>query len=229
MNKTKRVILKTCAAFTFGLVCWANTASASQNIDVTATLNPSASIELSNAGSFTVSPTSNGTFNHSDFDIKAYTNSLAGYTIVMTTTDTNLNLVNTTGSNVGEITTIPTLEENEEGYRCLTYAEEAAFLKEHDGSLVPECTFTANRWGIAVNSGNYFPAVSGMVINRTDKATGSTGEITTVKLGAKIGMLAASGTYAATLNFAIVANIPEEDNLAATSETVANGATTENQ
>lgn len=54
-------------------------------------------------------------------------------------------------------------------------------------------TFTSDRWGIAVNSGNYFPAVSGMVINRTHEAT---------------------------LNFAIVANIPEEDNLTA-GETVA--------
>ena len=211
MNKTKRVILKTTAsaAIIAGLFYWCNPVSAGQNIDVAATLNPSASIELSQAGSFTISPTGNGTFNHSDFNIKAYTNSLAGYTIVMTTSNTNLHLTDQSASGENTLTTIPTLEANEGGYHCLTYAEEAALLSESEDALVPECTFTSNRWGIAVNSGNYFPAVSGMVINRTHVATGSAGDITTVKLGAKVDILAASGTYEATLNFAIVANVTE--------------------
>lgn len=211
MNKTKRVMLKitASAAIIAGLIYWANPVSAGQNIDVSATLNPSASIELSSAGSFTISPTGNGTFNHSDFNIKAYTNSLAGYTIVMTTSDTNLNLTNSSESEVDELTAIPTLEANESGYHCLTFAEEAALLSEDPDALIPECTFASNRWGIAVNSGNYYPVFSGMIINRTHAATGSTGDITTVKLGAKVDILAASGTYEATLNFAIVANVSE--------------------
>ena len=228
MNKTKRVILKTTAsaAMIVGLFCWYHPVSAGQNIDVAATLNPSASIELSNAGSFVVSPTGKGTFNHSDFNIKAYTNRLARYTIVMTTDDTNLNRVDASADADDELASIPTLEANETGYRCLTYVEEAAILSESEDAMVPECTFASNRWGIAVNTGNYFPVFSGMIINRTHEATGSTGDITTVKLGAKIDILAASGTYEATLNFAIVANIPEEDNPAVASETVASETAT---
>lgn len=210
MNKTKRVILKTTAsaAIIAGFVYCVNPVSADQNIDVSATLNPSASIELSANGSFTVSPTGNGTFNHSDFNIKAYTNSLAGYTIIMTTDNTNLKHSGEVDSE-DEITSIPTLEAREGGYNCLTYAEEAALLKEDADAIIPECTFASNRWGIAVNAGSYQPVFSGMIINRTHAATGSTGDITTVKLGAKIDILAASGTYEATLNFAIVANVTE--------------------
>ena len=206
LMKTKKVILKTLsfAAVTTlaGIVSSTNSVFAEQNIDVTATLNPSASIELISGESFTVAPTGNGTFNHSDFNIKAYTNSLAGYTIIMTADDTNLSQTGIEGA-----TPIPTLDEKEGGYSCLTYAEEAALLRTN--SVIPECNFTSNRWGIAVNSGNYFPVFSGMVINRTHEATGSKGDITTVKLGAKIDTLAASGTYEATINFAIVANVTE--------------------
>lgn len=217
MNKTKKVILKTIvsAAAIFGLGFLTRPVSAEQNINVEATLNPSASIELSSASSFTISPTGNGAFNHSDFSIRAYTNSLAGYTIVMTTGDTNLNRVSSNlNANEGPLS-ISTLDEKKGGYSCLTYMEEAAFRRENADVEVPECNFTSNRWGIAVNSGNYFPAVSGMVINRTHEATGSTGDVTTVKLGTKIDILASSGAYEATLNFAIIANIPEEDNLTA--------------
>ena len=211
MNKTKRVASKIIATsvLLMALSFVVKPVFASQNIDVSATLKPSASIEISPVGSFAVSPTGNGTFNHSDFSIKAYTNSLNGYTIVMTTDDTNLGRKGVSDEESDGITSIPTLEEKEGGYNCLTYVEEAEFLKTSPDGTVPACTFASNRWGIAVNSGNYFPAFSGMTINRTHEATGSTGDITTVKLGAKIDILAASGTYEATLNFAIVANVTE--------------------
>lgn len=209
LMKTKKVIRRItifCAAMITGCIHWGNPVSAKQNnVDIAATLNPSASIELSSGGSFAVSPTGDGAFNHSDFNIKAYTNSLAGYTIVMTTDDTNLNRKNADG----EKFSIPTLDANDNGYTCLTYAEQAALLKENAEAEIPECNFMPNRWGIAVNAGNYRPVFSGMIINRTHEATGSVGDITTVKLGAKVDVLAEKGTYEATLNFAIVANVTE--------------------
>lgn len=211
MDKTKRVVTKTVAlvATILGFVFTGGAnVSAGQNVDVTATLKPAASITLSSSGSFAISPTGAGTFEHSDFDIKAYTNSLAGYTIVMTTDDTNLSHI-VDGKKDKDSDPIQTLEAKEGGYTCLTFVEQTAFLEANPESEIPDCNFVSNRWGIAVNSDNYFPVTSGMVINRTSEATGSKGDITTVKLGAKIDILAAAGTYEATLNFAIVANVSE--------------------
>ena len=205
IKKVIRSIIVFCGAAVTGCTYCVAPVSAENNIDVAATLNPSASIELISGGAFTISPNGDGAFNHSDFSIKAYTNSLAGYTIVMTTDNTNLNRKNTNGEEFA----IPTLDENEEGYTCLTYAEQAALLSENENAIIPECNFMPNRWGIAVNSGNYRPVFSGMVINRTHKATGSVGDVTNVKLGAKVDIMAAKGTYEATLNFAIVANVTE--------------------
>ena len=120
----------------------------------------------------------NHEFDNKDLNVYVTTNSPAGYKLSMTAANTSLV---ETRDNTKTIQTLPVLAG---GYT--------------------ESTFTANRWGYKVGTGNYMAFESGVVIKNTD--TLADNDTTTVNFASKIDYTQAPGAYSTELTFAAVVN-----------------------
>ena len=120
-------------------------------------------------------------FDSKNLTVTVGTNNETGYKLYVNTTGDTTNLVEKNDSNLY----IQTLADNgTTGYT--------------------ENTFTANRWGYKLNTQNYFPFVSGALVNSSDIATA--GVSSTLTFGAKASYDTKAGSYALALNFQATAN-----------------------
>lgn len=193
MNKTKKVIsIISLVLLCFGAVFYGQSraSAGSSNVDFVATLEPSVSIAIQySTNPLEIELTSKGAFNSQDIKITSYSNSDLGYTVTVSAPTTDL--ITPSGG------VVPTLSDLPGGYTTEPGQEN---------------TFTTNRWGIAVNNGNYFPVstVGSKIIDVSSGATGQDGVANTVHIGAKLDLESPTGTYETALNFVIVAKLPEQ-------------------
>ena len=117
-------------------------------------------------------------FDSKDFAITVSTNNATGYYMTMSSDSTNLIKTNDATK------TIPTLESLEGGYTSET--------------------FTTNKWGYKIGSGNYNAFVSGTRIGGADTTANS--DVTILNFATKVDFLQPSGTYQNELTFTVVAN-----------------------
>ncbi|MBR2710147.1 hypothetical protein IKF02_00720 [Candidatus Saccharibacteria bacterium] len=192
MNKTKKVIfILSLVSLCFGAVFYGHVdvLAGTSNLDFAATLEPSVSIAIEySTNPLAIELTSKGTFNSQDIKITSYSNSDDGYVVTVSAPTTDL--ITPSGD------AIPTLADLPGGYTT---------------ELGKDNTFTTNRWGIAIDNGNYFPiSATGLkIMDVSGGFTGKAGATSTVHLGAKLDLESPTGTYETALNFAIVAKIPE--------------------
>ncbi len=169
-----------------GVFAFNTTNVSAKDVDFSVNLETSSTLVLPSAPvNLLIEPTANGRFTSGSFNVTAYSNSPAGYTLTMTTTSTAL-VSSTVDTMTGTFPTIPTLS-----------------------ASATESTFELNKWGISTDGTNYLPMEEAYTLADTT-ATGATanGVTTTVNIGTKLDFDTLPGTYSTTINIALVADIP---------------------
>lgn len=157
------------------------------DVDMTLNLMTSSTLILPSAPiNLAIEPTSEGRFSSGSFNVAAYSNSPAGYTLTMTTTSVDLTS-NTYNFATDTYPVIPTLSNN-----------------------ATESTFEMNKWGISLDGGtSYIPMVTEKTLaDTTSTGAMANGVVTTIGIGAKLDLQTVPGKYSTTINFALVASAP---------------------
>ncbi len=161
---------------------------AENSTDFSITTAPVLQLEVPSSASLLLNPTSSaGDFNSTTITAIVSTNSMLGYTLTVSPTNTA-----ETTDLIGSSTNMPALESSDDGYT--------------------ESTFTANKWGYRLsNNSNYFgmPRTLAPEAWDTSGPTSETDHILT--LAAKVDGSFPAGSYATTLNFELVAKRNELD------------------
>lgn len=168
---------------------YADTAST----DFSITVNPSASLTVSAASvSLQITPNKSGVYDSASLDVTASTNSTAGYTLTMATSNTSLTS-STINVNTGTNPTIPSIAESQTGISA------ADFAASTDSNIL-------NHWGLAIGNSNFNAIKSEQTIKTTD--TNITNDTTTLSMASKLDLNTVPGVYSTTLNFQLTANTP---------------------
>ncbi len=206
--KKQKLIIPTIIALGASIAAngaYADTAST----DFSITVNPSASLIVSAASvNLQITPNKSGVYDSASLDVTASTNSTAGYTLTMATSNTSLtsSIVNV---NTGTNPTIPSIAESQTGISA------ADFAASTDSNVL-------NHWGLAIGNSNFNAIKSEQTIKTTD--TNITNDTTTLSMASKLDLNTVPGVYSTTLNFQLTANTPVitlEDSYAAYGKTKA--------
>ena len=167
-----------------GIFAFNSTSVYADDVNMSVNLAASAALVLpSTPVNLAIEPTAEGRFSSGSFNVTAYSNSPAGYTLTMTTTSVDL--------------TSDTYNAATETYPVISTLSDS----------VTASTFELNKWGISLDGGTtYIP----MTTERTLADTTSTGalangEVTTIGIGTKLDLETVPGKYSTTINFALVA------------------------
>ena len=178
MNKTKRVVF-TSIAVTIALVgvlniidsIYAGTPVSAEGLNMSATIEPSATIALSADVSLDVVPSTDGTFASSGVTVNAYTNS-SNCTVTMTTASEGMSLTSqTTDSTIGPLAANTTYTSSD---------------------------FLDNAWGYSLNGTNYYRVGASNEIGTFDATTSSWKTLT---FATKLNQAIKPGTYTGTVTF----------------------------
>ena len=167
-----------------GIFAFNSTSAYADDVNMSVNLAASAALVLpSTPVNLAIQPTAEGRFSSDSFNVTAYSNSPAGYTLTMTTTSVDL--------------TSDTYNAATETYPVISTLSDS----------VTASNFELNKWGISLDGGTtYVP----MTTERTLADTTSTGalangEVTTIGIGAKLDLETVPGKYSTTINFLLVA------------------------
>ena len=174
-DKAKCIILIS-GIITFGAID--SMAVHAESLDYNVSIQPSLAVTIpSNTISLNLNPFTSP-FNTASLPVTVSTNNPTGFSLTMSSTDTNLTL--RSGSE-----TIPTLAANTDGYS--------------------ESDFTTNAWGYKLSTAtNYSPFALSNQLLVTDAPTNAT--TSTVTFAAKADTTKPAGTYELAINFTAVAN-----------------------
>ena len=198
MNKINKVVLVSLlsiASFSL-LTCYSahNSYANTSNINFSAEIGASSTITIPDASySFSLTPSSNGSYGNVLVPVTVYSNSTNGYLLTVSADSTSL--IGTNNSN----NTISTLDD------------------DNNGNGYTLSNFTPNRWGIALNQTDaintfsaFYPAPTSsnpLEIINAAMPTGGNGEQANISVGANINLETAADSYTTSLNFSVVAKV----------------------
>ena len=198
MNKTDKVIsvfLLTMALLSISALNLSHNSYAdNSNINFSAEIGTSSTITIPDTTySFSLTPSSNGSYGNVLVPVTVYSNSANGYFLTVSASSTDL--IGTNNSN----NTIATLDDN------------------NNGNGYTLSNFTPNRWGIALNQTNttnafsaFYPAHTSsnpLEIINASLPTGSSGEQANISVGANINLETVADAYTTSLNFSVIAKV----------------------
>jgi hypothetical protein len=173
-------------------ICTSKAVFADNPLDFSITVEQTLSLVLSsNSVNIELTPTRNGTFGKTNFTVSSATNNAYGYILTMTNGTTYLES-NTVDANTNTRPQIQTLTQavSESTFENATTAENGL-----------------NKWGIAINAGDYNAAsTSAITIKETD-SNNTTIDVTTVNVASKLDLEVPAGIYTDTFNFQITAKV----------------------
>lgn len=198
MNKINKVMLVSLLSIALlsisALGLSHNSHANTSNINFSAEIGASSTITIPDTTySFSLTPSSNGSYGNVLVPVTVYSNSANGYLLTVSADSTSL--IGTNDSN----NTIATLDDN------------------NNGNGYTLSNFTPNRWGIALNQTDaintfsaFYPAPTSSnplgIINAA-MPTGSSGEQANISVGANINLETAADAYTTSLNFSVVAKV----------------------
>ena len=155
------------------------------SVEYNVTVEQAMSVSVSSQQiSLLLNPAAYRPFDSQDLNVSVTTNNKYGYELFMSANSTDLTNAN---DSTEKINTLP--DNGDTGYT--------------------EATFIDNKWGYKVGTGNYFPFVSGDMINSHDEM--AINHVTNLNFAAKADMTKPAGTYSNTLVFSAVAkSAPQE-------------------
>ncbi len=167
-----------------GIFAFNSTSAYADDVNMSVNLAASSTLILpSTPVNLAIEPTVDGRFSSGSFNVTAYSNSPAGYTLTMTTTSVDL--------------TSDTYNAATETYPVISTLSDS----------VTASTFELNKWGISLDGGaTYVPMTTERtLVDTTSTGALANGEVTTIGIGAKLDLETVPGKYSTTINFLLVA------------------------